>query len=242
MPATPLDVWFVSAEQVYRGVPFQVTAGWVEQGRLAGTDKVRPAKTSDPWVTVGDHPLLADYLIRPAGPRVVAAGTAAVAPLEPPEPDGLRRANDDDDDVDMIPLIDVSLVLLVFFMMTAVVARNDSPVDIPDSGVGTEIRADDPAILTVQMDLRESGEAFYAVRVGAGRTVKAEDNNLLTQDEVKARMTALLPQFTTPPEVRIACHKKVKHVRVRELVTMIDPFRKGGQISGYRAEVNEAPK
>lgn len=242
MPAPPLDVWFVSAEQVYRGVPFQVAAGWVEQGRLAGTDRVRPARTSDPWVAVGDHPLLADYLLRPAGARVPAAGPSSVEPLEPPQPEGVRRAADDDDDVDMIPLIDVSLVLLVFFMMTAVVARNDSPVNIPESGVGAEIRADDPAILTVQMDLRESGEAFYALRVGAGRTVRPEDNNLLTLGEVKARMSALLPQFTTPPEVRIACHRKVKHVRVRELVTEIDPFRTSGQIAGYRAEVNEAPK
>ena len=34
MPAPALDVWFVSTEQVYRGVPFQVAAGWVEQGRV----------------------------------------------------------------------------------------------------------------------------------------------------------------------------------------------------------------
>jgi hypothetical protein len=136
MPATPLDVWFVSAEQVYRGVPFQVAAGWVEQGRLAGTDKVRPTKTSDPWVTVGEHPLLADYLLRPAGVKAVAAGTAAVAPLEPPEPEGLRRANDDDDDVDMIPLIDVSLVLLVFFMLIGTGAAMASFANAPEADFG----------------------------------------------------------------------------------------------------------
>lgn len=243
MPAPALDVWFVSAEQVYRGVPFQVAAGWVEQGRLSAADKVRPTKSNDLWVTIADHSLLADYL--PLKPGAAPTSTAAVPrtePLEAPEPVGYRKAEADDDDVDMIPLIDVSLVLLVFFMMTTVAASNDSPVKLAEARAGMEINSDDPAVITIQMDLRESGEAFYALRVGNQRTIKPDDNNLLTQEDVKARVDKLLPQFTSPPEVRIACHQEVKHVRVRELVTMLDPYRRKGQISGYRAEVNEKPK
>jgi biopolymer transport protein ExbD len=242
MPAPALDVWFVSTEQVYRGVPFAVAAGWVEQGRLSATDKVRPTRTNDPWVTIAAHALLADYLLLKADAAKPAATTAAVPPVEAPEPESRRRQEAEDDEVDMIPLIDVSLVLLVFFMMTTVTAANDSPVKLAEAAQGAEINPDDPAVVTVQMDLRESGEAFYALRVGSGRTIKPEDNNLLTLSEVKARLDDLLRQFTTPPEIRIACHQDVKHVRVRELVTELDPYRRKGIISGYRAEVNEKAK
>lgn len=244
MPASALDVWFVSSEQVYRGVPFQVAAGWVEQGRLSAADKVRPTKSNDPWVTIAEHTLLADYLPLKAGAAApTGAAKRRTEPVEAPEPEGRRKAADDDDDVDMIPLIDVSLVLLVFFMMTTVSASNDSPVKLAEAAQGMEINRDDPAVITVQMDLRESGEAFYALRVGNGRTIKPDDNNLVTLGEVTARIDKILPQFTSPPEVRIACHQDVKHVRVRELVTKLEPYRKKGLISGYpRAEVNEKPK
>ena len=242
MPAPALDVWYVSAEQVYRGVPFQVAAGWAEQGRLAATDKVRPTRTKDPWVTVAAHPLLADYLPLKAGAAKPAGATATAEPVEAPEPESHRKLEAEDDDVDMIPLIDVSLVLLVFFMMTTAAASNDSPVQLAEAKMGMEINPDDPGIVTVQMDLRESGEAFYTVRVGKGRTIKPEDNNLVTLPEVMARLDKLLPEFDSPPEVRIACHQKVKQVRVRELVTKIDPYRRSGKISGYTAEVNEKPK
>lgn len=241
MPATALDVWFVSAEQVYRGVPFQVAAGWVEQGRVSAADKVRPTKTNDPWVAIAAHSLLSDYLPLKAGEKP-ASSSAAGAPVDAPEPESYRKVEPEDDDVDMIPLIDVSLVLLVFFIMTAVAASNDSPVKLAEAHKGMEIHEDDPAVITIQMDLRDSGEAFYAIRVGNQRTIKPADNNLLTLTEVKARFDSLLSQFTTPPEVRIACHQKVKQVRVRELLSEIDPYKRSGKITDWRAEVNEKPK
>jgi biopolymer transport protein ExbD len=224
-------------------VPFQVAAGWVEQGRVSATDKVRPTRTNHPWVTVADHPLLSDYLpLKYGGAKPAAASPAATEPLDAPEPVGHTRAEAEDDDVDMIPLIDVSLVLLVFFMMTTAAASNDSLVKLAEVQQGAEINREDPLVLTVQMDLRESGEAFYAIKVGAGRTIKPEDNNLLTLNEVKARLEALLPQFTSPPEVRIASHPKVKSGRVEELTGELTPYRKKGLVSVVRAEVNEKPK
>jgi biopolymer transport protein ExbD len=250
MPKTAtFDVWFVTADQVYRGVPFQVVAGWVEQGRVSGNDQVRPAGAEGSWVKIGRHPLLRDYLPQTASASVAApvAARTNATPTEPVEAPELelshrKHADDDDDDVDMIPLIDVSLVLLVFFMMTTAAASNESLGKLAEVKSGAEINRDDPLVITVQMDLRESGEAFYALRVGTGRTIKPEDNNLVTLQEVKSRLDAILPQFTTRPEVRIACHQDVKHVRVRELVREIDPYSKKGIISGYQAEVNQKPE
>jgi biopolymer transport protein ExbD len=244
MPTNAFDVWFVSADQVYKGVPFQVVAGWAEQGRAAETDRVRPTGINAAWQLLRDHPLLRDYLPGRMMPTVAVPGmtTAAhVEHVEPPEPEYLARkpADDDDDDVDMIPLIDISLVLLVFFMMTTAVAAL-SPIDVPaiSSGQETAIDADS---LTVQIDLRNTGEAFYSLRIGE-QAVERENNNLETQAALVARLDAVLARMNRPPEVRIACHKQLKHVRVRELAVDLEARLAKGQITLYTAEVNEQPK
>jgi biopolymer transport protein ExbD len=242
--AAKFDVWFLTADQVYKGVPFQVVAGWVEQGRVSANDKVRPAGvTQAPWLTIGAHPLLSDYLTPQVAMAIAPDGatTSSVEAIEAPEPElGHRKAADeDDDDVDMIPLIDISLVLLVFFMMTTAVSAL-SPIDVPSITTGSEASQDADAI-TVQIDLRESGEAYYAIRVG-DKPIEKENNNLDTLAQMAVRLDAVLGTLNRPPEVRIACHKKLKHVRVRELAMELEKRRVKGQIAFYAAEVNEQPK
>src|SRR5687767_12170366 len=106
------DVWFVAADTVYKGVPYGVVTDWAGQGRVCADDKVRPAGTEKAWGRVGDHPLLADFLFRPRP----AAPADTAEQLQPVQMEvAARRIDDDDDDVDMIPLIDISLVLLIFF-------------------------------------------------------------------------------------------------------------------------------
>lgn len=238
------DVWFVTADQVYKGVPFQVVSGWVEQGRVAVADKVRPAGTVVAWQAISDHPLLADYLPGNYAPTRTLPGITVAGPtgpVEAPEPEFLSRkhADDDDDDVDMIPLIDISLVLLVFFMMTTAVAAL-SPVEVPGISSGAESSTDGDAI-TVQIDIRDSGEAYYGIRVGE-QSISRENNNLDTLTEAMARLDAVLRQTNRPPEVRIACHKKLKHLRVREVAAELEKRKAKQQIAFYTAEVNEQKK
>src|SRR6185312_5212209 len=111
-----LDVWIVESNTVYREVPFQVVTDWVQQGRLLEDDMLRPSGTAE-WFKVGGSPDFAPYLPRTEPDRVEDQAEA----LEPVELDfrWKKRHDDEDDDVDMIPLIDVSLVLLIFFMLTA---------------------------------------------------------------------------------------------------------------------------
>jgi len=54
-PPKAFDVWFVAAEQVYKGVPYNVVADWTQQGRLAPTDMVRPTGTKEGWVKISAH-------------------------------------------------------------------------------------------------------------------------------------------------------------------------------------------
>src|SRR4051812_41356317 len=114
-----LDVWILEVNMVYREVPFAVVTDWLQQGRLLAEDKVRLAGGKT-WHLLENVPAFAPYLPKPE-PLAVLDQAEALEPVDlgfvP-----TRRLEDDDEDVDMIPLIDISLVLLIFFMMTATVS------------------------------------------------------------------------------------------------------------------------
>ncbi|WP_374668002.1 protein TolR [Acinetobacter sp.] len=80
-------------------------------------------------------------------------------------------------DMNVVPYIDVMLVLLVIFMVTAPMITTGVKVDLPQAN-GTPMQAEDrPAIVTLEAD----------------GTIKLEDkthkNDILTLDELKAVLT-----------------------------------------------------
>jgi hypothetical protein len=114
-----LDVWIVEINKVYREVPFAIVTDWLQQGRLLPEDKVRVAGGKT-WHELSKVPAFAPYLPQ-AEPLAVEDAAEALERVDL----GLaptRRLEEEDEDVDMIPLIDISLVLLIFFMMTATVS------------------------------------------------------------------------------------------------------------------------
>ncbi len=228
------DVWLLAADTVYRGVPYGIVTGWAGQGRLAANDKIRPAGSTAAWVRAADHPLVADFLFRPAAYCAIDVAEE----LQKVELDIVSRkhAADDDDDVDMIPLIDISLVLLIFFMMTTAVAAL-SPVDVPDMKHASEISKDRDAF-TVQIDKRSNDEVVYSLRLGE-KSPASEDNNLNSVEAAMQRLDARLSEVQRPPEVRIACHKDLPRERVREIVRELEKRKAKEQIAFYGAEVNE---
>ena len=129
-----LDVWIIESNTVYREVPFTVVADWVQQGRLLEDDKLRPSGTAE-WFRVGGSADFKPYLPRPEPYRVDDQAEA----LEPVELDfrWKKRHDEDEGDVDMIPLIDVSLVLLIFFMLTASGAGLAAFVPTPPAEYGS---------------------------------------------------------------------------------------------------------
>lgn len=232
---TAFDVWFVAADTVYRGVPYDVLSGWAGQGRVAGTDKLRPAGSNAPWTLVSDHPLVSDFLTPTDAsqlPDDLAEQLAAVE-LDVNFP---SSQEDDDDDVDMIPLIDISLVLLIFFMMTSAVAAL-SPVDVPNMKNAFEPKNEADAI-TIRIEKRVSGEVFYAVQVGNG-SPSPEDNNLASIGEMLNRLDVKLADVKQPPEVRVACDQNLPRERMREVAKELDARRVKEKIASYSAEVNE---
>ncbi len=247
-PPKAFDVWFVAANTVYKAVPYNVVADWTQQGRLARTDKVRPTGTEEAWVAVGEYDLLTDYLTRPsaatAAPaqfEVVDESTAPAAePVELPDPEPGRRVSrpEDDDEVDMIPLIDISMVLLVFFIMIQA-AGALAPVDVPEMKYAGSL-SNDPAAITITIDRLNTEDVFYSVRVGNVAPKPAHDRLPSPEAALKALAEALAGT-TQPPEVRIACRKDLPRERVYELRRELEPLRKKGIINSTVATVVEAP-
>lgn len=265
-PPKAFDVWFVAADTVYKGVPYSVVADWTQEGRLAPADKVRPAGTTVPWLTVSDHELLSDYLPRPTAAKVVPASPKPAAPVEEiavaevlgealaasaaaavpdehaelPEPEPPRKVRaEEDDEVDMIPLIDISMVLLVFFIMMRA-AGALAPVEVPEMRYAGELTSD-PEAITINIDKADEFTVVYSVRRGAG-AARAEHDKLPTPEAALVALDELLAQAQRPPEVRIACRKELPNDRVVELQTELETRKTKNYINSYVATVTEAQK
>jgi biopolymer transport protein ExbD len=200
-----LDVWILESNTVYREVPFTVVADWIQQGRLLENDMVRNSGRKD-WKALGEIAALAAYLPRPEPmrPQDQAEALEAVQ-LE----FGWKKApHDDDEDIDMIPLIDVSLVLLIFFMLTAAGAGTAAPIPTPGTEyagvtdvtplwVGINRTADDP---TPIYSLGEMGK----------KSEDAADNDIRSREELLRRLLARLERKSGKVDVTINAHKDIE--------------------------------
>jgi biopolymer transport protein ExbD len=132
------DVWITDRNLVYRKVPHTVVGDWVTEGRLLEGDRVRPSGTTT-WQRLVENQLLAVYLPKPEPTKAEDKAEA----LGDIELDFSPKAEEaEDDDVDMIPLIDISMVLLVFFMMTAQDLMTQSPIDSPKAKKENTLKID----------------------------------------------------------------------------------------------------
>ena len=231
-PKRFFDLWFVQANNVIKEVPFHVVTDWLQQGRATGDDRVKPSGTAD-WVPVGAVVAFQPYLLQLVPIRAEDPAEA----LEPVEMDfdWRRTEPEEDDDVDMIPLIDVSLVLLVFFMMTTTVSAL-SRINVPPMSNVTSIDTN-PGIIRIDIDLR-NGDRVYSLGLG-NQAPAPEDDNLTTDVELMSRLQARLDVVTEPPKVRVAAHKDVQTQYVEDVLSFLEARRVRNQIRDVTIEVNE---
>ncbi len=229
-PKRFFDVWFLQANNVVKEVPFHVVSDWVQQGRAVADDRVKPSGTAD-WYSLGQVNAFQPYFPKP---EPILDAAAAMGPVEM-EFDWKKSGDDEDEDVDMIPLIDISLVLLIFFMMTTTVASL-SRIEVPDAGNGVTIETN-PGVIRIDIDIRDN-QRIYAIGLGT-LAPAAEDDNLTSDVAVFERLDARLRQVTDPPKVRIAAHGGVEFKYVEDLVVGLQRRRDKNQIRDYAYEVNE---
>jgi biopolymer transport protein ExbD len=234
-----LDVWIIDSNTVYREVPFQVVTDWVQQGRLLENDMLRPSGTAE-WFRVGGSPEFAPYLPRAEPYRVEDQAEA----LEPVELDfrWKKRHDEEDDDVDMIPLIDVSLVLLIFFMLTASSAGLAAFVPTPQADYG----AISPNTEEVQLNINLEGTGdkrtpVYSFSVGNKFPDPTKDTNLSSMDELLARLKEYIDKLRPGErvEVTINAHPDVKSGLVRDLTGRLESESFRGRISQKYIGVSE---
>jgi biopolymer transport protein ExbD len=227
-----LDVWIIETNTVYREVPFTVVADWVQQGRLLEDDMLRPSGTAQ-WFKVGATPSFAAYL-----PRVEPYRTEDQAEaLEPVQVDFAwkRRPADEEDDVDMIPLIDISLVLLIFFMMTASVVVAGSGIDVPPVAYGSELD-NSPGTIWLGIDLVD-GKPSYSLGEGDGGPTQQD----LTEAQALGALDARLKQVHNPVKIRVTAHRHMPYEVVKRMIVALELRRQAPQskVDRILAEVGE---
>ena len=237
-PKRFFDVWFLSANNVIKEVPYHAITDWIKSGKVVAEDRVKPSGTAD-WFQLGAVVAFQAYFSKPEEeephkPRDLAA---AMAPVEM-DFDWKKPKEDEDDDVDMIPLIDISLVLLIFFMMTATVAAI-SRISVPDMQNGTKLEVD-PDVLRVDIDFRD-GRQIYALGLGTQDPLP-EDDNLAGDVGLKLKLDERLSKLSSPPKVRIAAHGDIPYEVVEEVLKALEKRVQQGQITEYAVEVNERGK
>ncbi|HZU36711.1 MAG TPA: biopolymer transporter ExbD [Gemmataceae bacterium] len=227
-----LDVWIVESNTVYKEVPFAVVTDWVQQNRLVPEDRVKPTGGKD-WVTIGSLPTFRPYAPQPEPFR--ADDTAEA--LEPVHTGISWKSphGDEDQDVDMIPLIDVSLVLLVFFMMlrlAVVTTGGGSAIHTPE--VEYKSLSGNPETLWIGIHDAKDGPS-YALGKGEGGQADLVEN--LSEKQVLERLDSLLAGAKAT-DVRIAADKTLPYETIQKLSIELEK-RKPAHVRNIMAEVSE---
>ena len=173
------NVWLVQPNTVYRGVPYSVICDWIQEGRLLGRDCVRtPGAPS--WEYLDAHTLFKPYF---GGNELPGANDASEA-LTPIEIDfGPKRREEEDDDVDMIPLIDISMVLLVFFMMTAENLITQAPFKISAAKTAEISSPNGTVQLSIRRDPKDEKKISYHFKTNYDTSYTEKEVLDLIRDE-----------------------------------------------------------
>lgn len=174
--------WKVRHEGSPRAVegltPEQIAQGLLD-GHWEPTDEVRDT-TVGRWVALEDHPQFAE----------------AAAEVEPPP----RKEHPDETRLDMNPLIDVALVLLIFFILTTTYETIRKVLDLPGAsakvpGQIVTVSPEDAKKFTIIVRLRqEGGQPVIQVE---DRTVHLDElDAAVKQAVVVSKKTTLLIDAT----------------------------------------------
>jgi biopolymer transport protein ExbD len=230
-----LDVWIIETNTVYREVPFEVVTDWVQQGRLLADDKLRPSGTAE-WFRLGDNPSFAAYLPR-SDPYAANDQAEALEPVEV-EFAWKRRPEDDDEDVDMIPLIDVSLVLLVFFIMTAGAVAVAAGYHLPEAE--HNLTSGNESMIWIGLRAVEADPtAPPSYSIGEGEKGPAgKDDEGLTEKQVLDRLDAMLKDRAAELEKRGGRKSDLKaEVQIRADANLPSGFVRRLQLALERRDV-----
>jgi biopolymer transport protein ExbD len=163
-----MTTWKVRQEgspQVRSGLSLQQVLENLEEGEWGPTDEVRGPDDPD-WKQFEDHPVFADAV--------------AFEPLPTPEQDETH--------VDMTPLIDVTMVLLVFFILLFTYSVLEKHLEAPNASS----RGAGPAVIT-KADVQNQMIQVSARREN-GKTVFRVEDKEVPRERLEAEMSSFVRQ------------------------------------------------
>jgi biopolymer transport protein TolR len=95
----------------------------------------------------------------------------------------VRRPRRSMSEINVVPYIDVMLVLLIIFMVAAPLI-NPGQIDLPQSGQRLQ-----PAVAPLEVRVRANGELAFVNRAGAGDEVRVSRQQLVTMVRDAQRAT-----------------------------------------------------
>jgi biopolymer transport protein ExbD len=137
----------------------------------------------------------------------------------------------------MIPLIDVSLVLLIFFMMTSTVSSAIANIKVPQVANGVEISSQMKMIWIGINYVGDDQPPRYQVKLDLDEV--KENNNDLNEEQVLKKVEEVLAKQGSVPEVRIAAHQKLSFDLIRNLAVELEKHKAAGKIHVIKVEVGE---
>lgn len=127
--------------------------------------------------------------------------------------------HDDEDvmsEINMTPLVDVMLVLLIIFIITVPIMKHAVPVELPRASS----QAPDPAVLSVRLTVDAQGDFYF-------NEARVSDEEL---DRLLREQAARQPQ----PQVQLKGDRSVRYERVAQALAAVQ--RAGLQNIGFVTE------
>lgn len=223
------NVWLVQPNTVYRGVPFSVVCDWIQEGRLLGRDCVR-TPGAPAWEYLDAHPLFQPYFGLGGLPTAQDAAEA----LEPIEIDFAvaKKPDEEDEDVDMIPLIDISMVLLVFFMMTAQNLITAAPFKIPAVKLSEISDRQGNVLISARRDTEDETKIAYHFKENyTDKFTEQEVLDKMRDEKASAGLklkVVLQVESTLPFEKVQALMMGLERMGIKDYVAKVAPAVQGG--------------
>jgi biopolymer transport protein ExbD len=229
------DVWLTQGKTVYRDVPYEVVTDWLQQGRLLGDDRIRPAKTEE-WFLIEKVPALAGFV-----PKVESLRTDAQAEALEPVETGFtwgHKEEEEQGDPDMIPLIDVSLVLLIFFMMTSTVASVVSAIRVPEASATIADLSDNKKMIWIGINfISDTEPARYSINWLTESGDKGGEKDLNFEQIIKK--VDEICEKQTIPEIRLAAHRQLSFQLIKEMAVALEAYKAKGRVLTIHTELGE---
>ncbi len=210
------DLWLTADRTVYSAVPYSVVCDWIVDGRLLPEDRARPSGSgSAAWLPLPRYEWFAPYFAAQASPTTAEDAAEAHEAVEL----GLDRKKHDEEEgeVDLVPLIDISMVLLIFFtMMRLMNAAGGGPsraaIPTPEAENGYVLEKAEMISIGLNLDEKTQLLQYY---------VNEEPVNPNTEEQMLYQLRLLLEKQPGEPRVILRAHQHIPTETVKAILARL---------------------